>query len=75
MKTQITYPEIMERYGTPLSYLTHPHQPFKVRPVHVIVGIAVAGLAIYGAYSLVEDVKKKAAESFNFKKKDVQKET
>ena len=67
----ITYPEIIANYGTPIAHLNKPHQPFKLRTWHVLTGLAVIGLAGYGAYCLFGDVKDtfKGPNDFNFKQK------
>jgi hypothetical protein len=61
----------MKNYGTPISHLNKPHQPFKLRTWHVLTGLAVIGLAGYGAYRLFAGVKDnfKGPNDFNFKKR------
>ena len=67
----IKYKEIIKEYGTPLNHLNRPYQPFKLKTVHYVVGGVIVGLAVYGAYRIIKDIKDQSngAPAFNFKSK------
>lgn len=52
------YPEILKLFGTPLSAVPKPKVPFKIKPWHVVVGLAFLGFAGYGFYCTVKNVRK-----------------
>ena len=54
----ITYPEIIELYGTPISKIPTPQLPFKIKSSHIIIGVIVLGLAGYGLYKLTQSIPK-----------------
>ena len=50
----ITYPELIKLFGTPVSKIPIPYQPFRFTKTHYVVGFIVLGLAAYGTYSLIK---------------------
>lgn len=51
------YPDIDKLFGTPINDVPRPKIPFKPKTWHYVAGIALAGLAVYGGYTLVKKVK------------------
>ncbi len=49
----ITYPEIINLYGTPISNIPVPYKPFKLNGTHVLIGLVFLGLAGYGLYKII----------------------
>lgn len=50
----ITYPELIKLFGTPVSKIPIPYQPFRFTKTHYFVAAIVIGLAAYGTYSLIK---------------------
>jgi len=55
----MTYPEIQNLFGSPLSQVSIPHVPFKFETWQKIAIAIILLLAIYGAYCLYQDLKNK----------------
>ncbi len=53
----MTYPEIIKRFGTPLSQLPNSNGTKTMSTGKVILLIAVTGLAIYGGVTLYNKIK------------------
>ena len=54
----ISYTEIIDLYGTPISKIPAPQLPFKLKTSHIIIGVIVLGLAGYGFYKLTQSIPK-----------------
>lgn len=66
----LSYSEITDLYGTPISKVQAPHVPFKLKTSHVIIGLIVVGLACYGIYKLTQVISQPVAlKKENEKKK------
>jgi len=44
-----------ELFGQPLSLIPKPQVPYKLKNWHVLAGIVLTGLALYGGYTLYQD--------------------
>lgn len=51
----ITYPELIKLFGTPVSKIPVPYQPFKFTKAHYFFAAVILGLAAYGTISLIKN--------------------
>lgn len=54
----ISYSQIIELYGTPISKIPVPNVPYKLKNSHVIIGLIVVGFACYGVYKFTQAIPK-----------------
>ena len=57
--TPLNYTKIDELFGAPLDTVGIPHVPFKLKTWHVVGGLLVTGLAIYGGYCVYKNLEEK----------------